>query len=628
MEKAQYSDPSRVFLVTNAQFYKYFEYEAFGRGVPLRHIVNSGRSLGDNRVDWKTISLALRLTLCGSSWLSGSGGGFGGVLLIASDCRPPPGFALPALVERGAASKRVVAEGGGSPIVYFLTEKHVGLLLEEEGALVPPAATSFGEAVVPIEAVLDYLASKEPLAAAPSPRFPVGAMDGGPDAMALTPLSGPYAHALPRAVGSAASPQPPFYARGFARVGLLGNPSDGYGGKTLAVTIDNFYAEAWLTPLPGGGGGNVHLIPHPVFDPLRLPSLEGLSTLCKREGYSGGVRLMAATLHRLHCLCTAAGYPLDRSRGFTAHYHTTVPRQVGLAGSSAIITAFLKAAMAFYGIEGAGKETLGLTRDKLPAFVLSIESDELGITAGLQDRVVQVRRDSRLNEEDASLEARAACPNPCPTPSPPPPPPHTRTLFFLRAKSYECPVHMNFDPALIKAQGYGTYTPIPVSSLPPLFLAYAADPSDSGRIHAPIKSRWLAGDAEVISAMSAIANLADEGLALAQAHPRGGCEESTAAAWAALFTRNFNGRRALFGDPALGRDNIRMVEIARESGASAKFPGSGGAVVGVVDVVGMRKAGKLGEGAGVDQATDVLRAAYHREGYVFVRLHPHETAPL
>jgi hypothetical protein len=52
-----------------------------------------------------------------------------------------------------------------------------------------------------------------------------------------------------------------------------------------------------------------------------------------------------------------------------------------------------------------------------------------------------------------------------------------------------------------------------------------------------------------------------------------------AAAWARLFARNFDARRALFGDGALGRDNIRMVEIARGAGASAKFPGSGGAVV-------------------------------------------------
>ena len=31
--------------------------------------------------------------------------------------------------------------------------------------------------------------------------------------------------------------------RTYARVGLLGNPSDGYGGKTISFTLDRFYAE-------------------------------------------------------------------------------------------------------------------------------------------------------------------------------------------------------------------------------------------------------------------------------------------------------------------------------------------------------------------------------------------------
>ena len=188
---------------------------------------------------------------------------------------------------------------------------------------------------------------------------------------------------------------------------------------------------------------------------------------------------------------------------------------------------------------------------------------------------------------------------------------------------------MNFDPALIKQRGYGAYTPIPLASLPPLFLAYAADPSDSGRIHAPIKQRWLAGDQEVIKAMTSIANLADEGLELAKSQPYATSPQpsSVAHAWAGLFTRNFNNRRALFGDPSLGKVNIRMIEIARECGASAKFPGSGGAVVGVVDVEGITAAGKI-EGVPLESslsaATEVLRKAYHREGYVFIRLSPHE----
>jgi hypothetical protein len=31
--------------------------------------------------------------------------------------------------------------------------------------------------------------------------------------------------------------------RAYARIGLLGNPSDGFFGKTIAVSLQNFYAE-------------------------------------------------------------------------------------------------------------------------------------------------------------------------------------------------------------------------------------------------------------------------------------------------------------------------------------------------------------------------------------------------
>jgi hypothetical protein len=91
------------------------------------------------------------------------------------------------------------------------------------------------------------------------------------------------------------------------------------------------------------------------------------------------------------------------------------------------------------------------------------------------------------------------------------------------------------------------------------------------------------------------------------------------------------------GDAALGRDNIRMIEIAREAGASAKFPGSGGAVVGVVDVQGIDGLSKLlpaptsaagtwqdVKHARVAAAARVLKTAYLREGFVFTLLTPHE----
>ena len=73
-----------------------------------------------------------------------------------------------------------------------------------------------------------------------------------------------------------------------------------------------------------------------------------------------------------------------------------------------------------------------------------------------------------------------------------------------------------------------------------------------------------------------------------------------------------------------------MIDIAKRLGAAAKFPGSGGAVVGVVDVAGMAAAGSLvlPEGlsaeARVAAASVALMEAYHAQGYVYARLQPHE----
>ena len=49
-----------------------------------------------------------------------------------------------------------------------------------------------------------------------------------------------------------------------------------------------------------------------------------------------------------------------------------------------------------------------------------------------------------------------------------------------------------------------------------------------------------------------------------------------------LMNQNFEQRRKLYGDACLGDDNLKMISIARKFGASAKFSGSGGAIVGLL----------------------------------------------
>ena len=124
----------------------------------------------------------------------------------------------------------------------------------------------------------------------------------------------------------------------FARAALAGNPSDGYGGAVLAVCVPLLAARAEATPAD-----------EPRSDP---PSA-----------------LVDATIARF-------------GRGPTAvRWSTTVPREVGLGGSSAIVTATVRALCAAHGH--------ALAPDDLAEMVLAVEVEDLGIAAGPQDRYAQ-----------------------------------------------------------------------------------------------------------------------------------------------------------------------------------------------------------------------------------------------
>ena len=162
----------------------------------------------------------------------------------------------------------------------------------------------------------------------------------------------------------------------YARAGLIGNPSDGYFGKTISVIVRNFAARITLYESP-----DLVIVPSQQ-DHSRFKNIPDLVRDVKLNGYYGGVRLIKATIKRFAEYCTLHSIELPE-RNFTIEYQTNIPRQVGLAGSSGIITATLRALMQFCGVQGIPKETQ-------PSLILSVERDELGISAGLQDRVIQV----------------------------------------------------------------------------------------------------------------------------------------------------------------------------------------------------------------------------------------------
>ena len=298
--------------------------------------------------------------------------------------------------------------------------------------------------------------------------------------------------------------------RAYPRAGLIGNPSDGYFGKTISFTFSNFHAEVLLYETP-----ELEILPH-VRDHSLFPGIHDLHRDVRRHGYYGGIRLLKAAIKRFCDYCIEHQLPLHQ-RNFTIRYTTNIPTQVGLAGSSAIITACVRALMAFYGVT--------IPKPILANLILSVEKQELAIPAGLQDRVAQV---------------------------------------------YEGLVYMDFDKALMDQQGYGRYEEIDPALLPPVYIAYRADLAEGTEVfHNDIRSRWLNGDPDVVAAMHTWADLAEQARALLLA----GQKERLAP----LMDANFDLRRKVY---KISPSNIEMVETARAAGASAKFSGSGGAIVG------------------------------------------------
>jgi len=302
--------------------------------------------------------------------------------------------------------------------------------------------------------------------------------------------------------------------RAYARAGLLGNPSDGYNGKTISIIVRNFRAEVVLYEWD-----TVDII-QTRDDRAGFRSIYDLAQDVQLHGYYGGIRLIKATIKRFVDYCRDRRLRLH-DRNFSVRYETTIPRQVGLAGSSSIIVATLRCLMEFYGIE--------IPLELQPSFVLSVETEELGISAGLQDRVIQC---------------------------------------------YEGMVYMDFDKLAerdMKGIKFYNYERLDPTLLPPIYISYhnaLSEPTET--FHNDIRGRYNCGEPLVVDAMQHFAELTVRGR---EALRRRDTEKLSA-----LIDENFDTRRSIYKLPDW---QINMVETARRCGASAKFAGSGGAVIGV-----------------------------------------------
>jgi glucuronokinase len=297
----------------------------------------------------------------------------------------------------------------------------------------------------------------------------------------------------------------------YARAGLLGNPSDGYFGKTIALLVRNFRARVLLYP-----SARLEIKPSKADTPI-FDSLEELYSVTRWRGYYGGIRILQALIVRLIDYCRENGHELEH-RNFTVEYESTIPLRLGMGGSSAIITAALRALCQYFNL-----------RIPLPIqakIALETETREIGVPAGPQDRVIQ---------------------------------------------AYEGLVYMDFRRDLMESRGYGNYEQLDPALLPNIYLAYRTSLSEGTEVfHSDVRERWRSGDATVVQAMETWASYAEQGRNALLSHDYQRLDR--------LIDANFDLRLQLY---RISEGNMEMIRTARALGASANFAGSGGAIVGV-----------------------------------------------
>lgn len=306
--------------------------------------------------------------------------------------------------------------------------------------------------------------------------------------------------------------------RSFPRAGFLGNPSDGYFGKTLSFAFADYCVDLSLTE-----SQKMRFIPGEVDDAM-FDSPENLVRDLRLYGYYGGIRMLKAVAKLFFEYCFDHDIRLPR-RNFTAEYRTNIPRLVGLSGSSAICSAMLKALCKFYELPiGEG----GIPMDYTPTICLEAEKHELGISCGFQDRVIQM---------------------------------------------YGGLVFMDFRKDYVEVNNKGIYEELNPKLLKNVYVAF--DPNraeESGKVHKKVKRLFEEKTPDILSAMTEFAAIAQEGR---DALVAGDCAKIPA-----LVNANFDLRDRIFN---VAGENRRMVMTARSVGASAKFAGSGGAIVGTFE---------------------------------------------
>lgn len=290
-----------------------------------------------------------------------------------------------------------------------------------------------------------------------------------------------------------------------ARAGLAGNPSDLYEGAVVSIPVPRLTAAVEVADAE-------RLTIRRAGESIGWSSVGELVAQVSRFGHEGGDRLVTAAVARLARAASDGGSRITAD-AFAVAWNTTIPRSVGLAGSSALVVATMRALC----------ERWGTSIDPVELAVLALEAerDDLGIPAGMQDRIVQ---------------------------------------------AVGAPVHMDFRGGASRPMMRRL---VPARELR-LFVAWTeAAAAPSARYHQVLRERYDA-EPRVRSDMRRLAALADDAATA--------IERGDGVALADIIDASFAIRSSLA--PVAGAQ-LAMVTAARRAGAAATSAGSGGSIVGI-----------------------------------------------
>ncbi|VAI54146.1 unnamed protein product [Triticum turgidum subsp. durum] len=324
--------------------------------------------------------------------------------------------------------------------------------------------------------------------------------------------------------------------RAYARVGLLGNPSDVYGGRAVSFAVAGLWATVRLRP-----SDQLLVQPHPRHDLVAFPSLHALRWIAWTA--AGTTAACGCCWRSAGSSTTTASTTESPWRTRTSPCHTT-PTFPARQGSPAPAPSSAPRSAASWISTASGTRSgsrSGPTSSSTP------------------------RRSSALSPGFRTASRRS-----------------TAALFtWILARSIWISWAMECTRRLTLI-----CSPLCISSTP----------------NSSVRQRWLDGDEFIISSMKEVAQLAYDGHNVLL--------QKNYTELARLMNRNFDLRRQMFGDDALGEVNIKMVEVARSVGAASKFTGSGGAVVALCP-----------DG---DAQAELLKAACQQAGFA---VEPIEVAP-